>query len=139
MLALAGVIDFFGEALFVGVLAVPVNWNRIRELVLGALSPEELQKSIVYYDEQVLPANTEVEIEKQKTAMPWAGVVAFIDLEPKVNWGHACRYLLVNIETGEIRTIDARFPPFLRGYSDTLRVLRHYGAPPLHNRDFDVY
>ncbi len=116
-----------------------IDWENIRCLVLNAVPPEELRSSIVYYDEQVLPANMEIEIDKQKFIMPWAGVVAFVDLEPKVNWGHACRYLFVNIETGEIRAMKARFPPFLRGYSDTLRVIKRYGASPLHDRDFDIY
>ena len=116
-----------------------VDWEKVRQFVLDAVPPEELKSSILYYDEQVLPANTEIEIDGQKFAMPSTGVVAFIDLEPRVNWGHACRYLLVNIETGETRTVDAQFPPFLRGYPDTLRVIMRYGAPPLHDRDFDVY
>ena len=116
-----------------------VDWEKVRQFVLDAVPPKELKSSILYYDEQVLPANTEIEIDGQKFAMPSTGVVAFVDLEPRVNWGHACRYLLVNIETGETRTVDAQFPPFLRGYPDTLRVIMRYGAPPLHDRDFDVY
>lgn len=116
-----------------------IDWEMVRRLVLSALSSEELKSSIVYYDEQVLFANTEIEIDGRKFVMPWTGIVAFVDLEPRVNWGHACKYLFVNIETGEIRAVDAHFPPFLRGYPDTLRVVMRYGAPPLHDRDFDVY
>lgn len=41
-------------------------------------------------------------------------VIVFADDEPLANFGHACRYLLYNPETGEfIREIPARFPPSL--------------------------
>lgn len=41
-------------------------------------------------------------------------VIVFADDEPLANFGHACRYLLYNPETGEfIREVAARFPPSL--------------------------
>ena len=42
-------------------------------------------------------------------------MVAFVDLQPEANWGHDCRYLLVDPETGELQMVMAQFPPFLRG------------------------
>lgn len=62
--------------------------------------------------------------------MPWPTVIVFIDLEPTLNWGHDSRYLLVNSETGELQSIDARFPPFLCGAPDTLRVIWKAEAVP---------
>jgi hypothetical protein len=57
-------------------------------------------------------------------------VLAFADLEPGVNWGHRCRYLLVDAGSGEVRRIDAQFPPFLRGMPPGMRVVyRAAGVP----------
>lgn len=97
--------------------------DQISEIVLANISAKERESCVVYLDEQVLDAGTVLEIDGREIHMPWPTVTAFIDLEPTVNWGHDCRYLLVNSETGELQSIDARFPPFLRGAPDTVRVI----------------
>ena len=43
--------------------------------------------------------------------LPWDGFVAFVDLEPMANWGHACRYVLMHPETGESKAVNAQLPP----------------------------
>jgi hypothetical protein len=53
--------------------------------------------------------------------------VAFVDLEPGVNWGHRARYLLIDRDSQDVRALDAQFPPFLRGMPPGLRVA--YRAP----------
>jgi hypothetical protein len=107
-----------------------LSWDQISELVLANLSAEERESSVVYLDERVLSTGTAVEIDGKEIRMPWPAVIAFIDLQPEANWAHDCRYLLVNSETGELQSIDARFPPFLRGASDTLRVIWKAEAVP---------
>ena len=107
-----------------------LSWDQISELVLANLSEEARESSVVYLDERVLPTAAVVEIDGKEIRIPWPAVIAFIDLEPMANWAHDCRYLLVNVETGELRSIDARFPPFLRGASDTLRVIWKAEAVP---------
>jgi hypothetical protein len=47
----------------------------------------------------------------------------FIDLQPKANWGHDCRYLLVAVDSGAIQQYPASFPPYLRGASPTLQIV----------------
>jgi hypothetical protein len=39
-------------------------------------------------------------------------LLAFVDREPLANWGHPCRFVLIDGDTGEITTLEARFPPF---------------------------
>src|SRR3989442_549592 len=98
--------------------------HQISKLVLDKLSNEERKSSVAYLDEQVLPPGTLIKVDNEKIRAPWPAVVAFIDLEPTANWAHKCRYLLVNVETGEIYSYNAQFPPFLRGVPDTMKVIK---------------
>ena len=107
-----------------------LSWDQISELVLANLSAEERKSSVVYLDERVLPTGAVVELDRKEICMPRPAVIAFVDLDPMANWAHDCRYLLVNPETGELQSIDAHLPPFLRGVSDTLRVIWKAEAVP---------
>jgi hypothetical protein len=107
-----------------------LSWDQISQLALANLSAEERESSAVYLDQQILPAGAVTAIERKEVRMPWPAVIAFIDLQPEANWAHDCRYLLVNAETGELRSIGARFPPFLSGASDTLKVIWKGDAVP---------
>ena len=109
---------------------MPLTWNEITERVLASLSTEEIGSSVVYLDAQLLPAESPITIDRTQRHMPWPGMIAFVDLDPEANWGHDCRYLLVNQETGELRSIDARFPPFLGGASATLKLIWKGEAVP---------
>ena len=100
-----------------------LSWKKIAELALDSLSTEERESSIVYLDEQVLTEGSTVQIGEKEVTVPWPAVVVFVDLQPGLNWGHACRYLLVNASTGELRSFSSELPPFLRRPSETLRVI----------------
>lgn len=97
--------------------------DKLSQLAIGTLSPKELKSNNVYLDERVLKANDQLEFDSEKITVPWNAVMAFVDLQPTANWGHDCRYLLINVDTGELQSIDAQFPPFLRGAPKTLRVI----------------
>lgn len=90
---------------------------------LATLSPEERKSSAVYLDEAELKAGSTVEIDRKQIRVLFDSFVAFVDLQPQSNWGHPCRYLLINRETGAIQSIDATHPPFLKGASKTLRLI----------------
>jgi ABC-type dipeptide/oligopeptide/nickel transport system permease subunit len=45
-------------------------------------------------------------------ALSW---IALVDPEPAANWGHACRYLVIEQASGELTSIAARFPAFRPG------------------------
>lgn len=66
-----------------------------------------------------------------RTTIPvhWQATLAFLDQEPMANWGHACRYLLLNRSTGESTSIAARFPPFTPENRNSWRAV--YRAPNL--------
>lgn len=107
-----------------------LSWDRITELVLASLPTSERESTIVYLDEQVLPAGSAIRVGAKEIERDWPAVMAFVDLEPEFNWAHACRYLLVHAETGEIESIDARMPPYLRKPPSTFKVIwRSESAP----------
>jgi hypothetical protein len=97
--------------------------KEIAERVLSTLSNGERDKSVIYLDTKELPAGSTIEIAEREVRLPWQGVLAFIDLEPQANWGHACRYLLFDRASGEMLSFEAQFPPYLRGPSETLTLL----------------
>lgn len=104
-----------------------LDWDAVAARAVAQLAPEERGSSVVYLDERVHPAGTSVDLEGRTVEVPGPTAVAFVDLEPRLNWGHRCRYLLVDVETGGVAALDARMPPFLRGAAPTLRVV-HRGA-----------
>jgi hypothetical protein len=77
--------------------------------------------------DRVLEPGEELEVDGGRVEVDAPTLVAFVDLEPGVNWGHRCRYLLLDRDSGDVRAIDAQFPPFLRGMPPGLRVV--YRAP----------
>lgn len=100
-----------------------LEWSEIAECVIAQAPADDRAASVIYLDERILPAGAELEIDYKKTRLDSPAAVGFIDLQPEMNWGHECRYVLVDPESGTSRTIDAHFPPFLRGTPPTLRVL----------------
>jgi hypothetical protein len=103
--------------------AVSLSIEQIAERATGTLTQSEKDSSIVYLDSKEMKAGASVEVDRKKIEVPWDAFMAFVDLEPQANWGHKCRYLLVNGCTGEVKSFEASFPPFLRGPSKTLRTI----------------
>lgn len=99
----------------------------LERIAVASLADEERDRSAVYLDDRVLEPGDELDIDGGRAQVDAPTVVAFVDLEPGVNWGHRCRYLLIDRDSGEVRAIDAQFPPFLRGVPPQLRAV-HQGA-----------
>lgn len=97
--------------------------EQIAERAIETLTQPEKDSSIVYLDSEEIKAGASVDVDRKKIEVPWDGYMAFVDLEPQANWSHKCRYLLVNGCTGEVKSFEASFPPFLRGPSKTLRKI----------------
>jgi hypothetical protein len=53
--------------------------------------------------------------------------VGFIDSQPVANWGHDARYVFVDRDSGKIRSIGARLPPFQADSGSRWRLV--YLAP----------
>jgi hypothetical protein len=96
-------------------------WDDIVARAAATLSAEERATAELYLDQRVVTPGQRLDIDGRPIHRERAVVVVFADLEPAANWGHACRYLLVDRDTGAVEAIEARFPPFLRQDVPTLR------------------
>jgi hypothetical protein len=102
------------------------NWKALATEVINSLSQKEREESIAYIEQRVFPSGQEV---------PWIGiaqyfdepvVIAFIDLEPALNWTHRGRYLVLGVDGEILRKAEVDRPPFLTGVSPYL-CLVHQG------------
>ena len=111
-------------------MVVKSNWKTLATEVTASLSQDEREESIVYIEQRVIPAGEE---------LPWAGitrsfdepvVIAFVDLEPALNWTHRGRYLVLGAEGGILQSIDVDRPPFLTQVSPNLRIIHRGNRAP---------
>lgn len=111
-------------------MPVKCNWKELAAEVIASLSQNEREESIAYIEQRVIPAGKE---------LPWAGitqsfdepvVIAFIDLEPALNWTHRGRYLVLGAGGGIRRKVDVDRPPFLTEVSPYLRLIHRGSRAP---------
>ena len=102
------------------------NWKALASEVISSLSVNEREDSIAYIEQRIIPPGE---------VLPWSGiqqsfdesvVIAFVDLEPALNWTHRGRYLVLGAEGGIRQRLEVDRPPFLIDVSPQLRVI-HQG------------
>ncbi len=113
--------------------------DEVLTVVLDSLSPEEAASSIVYWDQRVFEEGESVTLGSETLEVTANATLVFVDLEPRANWGHACAYFLIDLETREIERHPAEFPPYLDDPPPEYKVLFRYGEPPPHDRHFNVF
>ena len=113
--------------------------EEVYEVILKNLSNMEEENSIVYWDKNLLQKGDTVNIGKKIINMPFKGYMVFVDLEPKVNWGHPCLYFLMNSRTKELKVIKEEFPPYFGEYPESFKVIQRYGKKPPHDRYFKIF
>jgi len=86
--------------------------ERIASIVIGALEPAELVGGVAYLCVTPFAAGQTLAVPLQPIAIERDSYVAFVDAQPRANWGHACRYLLIDAQTGEVTSHPRRFPAF---------------------------
>ena len=100
---------------------------KLNSILTEQLTPAERAGAVVYAFADPIPPGTELQFPRIDLSAPWEALLAFVDREPSANWGHYCRYLLLNRATGEVLSREARFPPFGREDLHRWRVV--YRAP----------
>jgi len=89
-----------------------LDTSQAHSALLEHLTQAERQEAVVYELSEIVVQGTVLSLPHQTINVPSDALVAFIDQEPTANWGHACRYVLVELSTGRISSREARFPPF---------------------------
>lgn len=106
------------------------NWKKLANEVIASLSRKEREESIAYMEHRMFPAGE---------ALPWGElsqrfdepvVIAFVDLEPALNWTHRGRYLVLGASGGVRRKVEVDRPPFLTGVSRCLHLIHRGGRAP---------
>jgi hypothetical protein len=105
--------------------------QRILDNVRESMDADRLEKSIVYLDDDLKKAGQLLHVGDVVLGMPWDGHIAFVDLEPGVNWGHECAYVAVRSDGSASTWFSAQMPPFLKaGGASTFRLLRCGSVAP---------
>ncbi len=101
--------------------------DQTARIALASLTEEERRATVLYLDDALVPAGR-LRLGRTEVALARPARIAFLDLEPGANWGHGCRYLVIDAEDGSVRSIPETTPPFLRDAAPTLRVISRGSA-----------
>ena len=104
--------------------------TRLLGIIRERLGAGRFDNAIVYLALEPLRAGASVDVGDVRLDAPRDSLVAFVDLEPGVNWGHACSYFLVDLESEEVREVAARMPPFLKHDGPAFRLLHRGPLAP---------
>lgn len=84
--------------------------NSLLAVINNKLTGKELQGSVVYIIPEI-GTGEEIVINRKKIKMDSPAHLLFIDLEPGVNWSHACRYILIGNDYKVTLEEDGQYPP----------------------------
>ncbi len=86
--------------------------DKLNSILNSQLTAAERADGVMYAFVDPIPAQKGLGFPGVNLQIPWEALLAFVDREPRADWGHSCRYVLINRETGQVRSTEARFPPF---------------------------
>ena len=113
--------------------------NEILELVRRLLTPEQIERSIIYWHKIVRSDGTPIKAGPQIFLMPYKGTVVFVDLAPTYNWAHPCLYIFIDSTAKKTQLMKASFPPFFGTPDENYVILLRFGEIPPHERYFAVF
>jgi len=113
--------------------------EKILKMVLNTLPGEKIEQSIIYLEREPFKAGDTINSGRMSIGVKKPSYMAFVDLQPRLNWGHSCNYVLIDAETFETEIFNAQFPPYQGDYPQSYIVLLRYGVKPPHERYFNVY
>ena len=113
--------------------------EKILATILNYLTKEQTGQSIIYLNYEPFEAGDAIIAGRANIEVKKNSFLSFVDLQPRLNWGHSCIYILIENETYKVELFDAQFPPYQRDYPESYRVLLRYGEKPPHDRYFNVF
>jgi hypothetical protein len=79
------------------------------------LTPDERQHAVAYAVEAPIQAGAKLELPGVELDVTAESFLVFVDRQPGANWGHPARYLLIARTGSDVRSVEARLPPFRPG------------------------
>lgn len=116
-----------------------ISNNEIRELVRGMLTPDQIERSFIFWYKKVFHKGERVDAGMPPLVMPFEGTLIFVDLAPRSNWAHPCLYILVENNTLSTKVLEGSLPPGFDQYDDNYIILLRYGHIPSNERHFNAY
>lgn len=96
---------------------------KIKEQSLKQLNVNEAKRRNIYIDTEQLSSDEVLVAGHQRIELSRDTALVFEDLAPQFNWGHPCRYILHDSNTGDLYdSVDAEFPPDLKEPRESLQV-----------------
>jgi hypothetical protein len=106
---------------------MPLQHDDLISILLAQLTAAERNQGVVYIVTEPISAGSTLKFPRISIDVDHRSVLAFVDRDPMANWGHSCRYILLNTETGGLRSFEAQLPPFQQKQPGSWRVA--YKAP----------
>jgi hypothetical protein len=95
-------------------MAREIDTSTLEQVKLHAvhlLTPAQAQRTNLSVKRQIIESGEEIGPANQRITIDEPSLVVFADDDPRANWGHSCRYLLYDPESGAFRReIQARLP-----------------------------
>jgi hypothetical protein len=105
-------------------------FSAIRDRAFRAVDAARLGQVNLYLDHQVREEGEPLGPSFQGLTAPRRSVLVFADDEPLANFGHPCRYLLFDPESGDLHTeLPARFPPWQDRIPESLQAFHQPVRP----------
>lgn len=100
-----------------------MTWDEVAAMAVAQLTADERKSGVLYVDQRELAVGSTLAIDGRDVAVRRPSAMAFVDREPQVNWNHSCRYMLIDLASGEVESFEAQSPPYLRSVPATLRMI----------------
>lgn len=91
---------------------MPLTAADLPTIIKRHLTAAEQADAVVYAAEPVMVTGAQLAFPKVVLQVNREAFLVFVDGNPIANWGHRCRYLLIERESGAVHTVDAQLPPF---------------------------
>ncbi len=109
---------------------MPQSDTQLEAILTAQLTASERAQGVAYLSSATVAKGTTLKLPHITIDVPWDALLAFVDGQPTANWGHACRYVVINRDTGETLSRDARFPPFQAGRGAGWRIVYRAAQVP---------
>ena len=118
---------------------MPATLPEVERIVRKVLDKATVAQSLIFWWDRPFNEGDVVRVGPQELKAPFLSTLVFIDMAPKSNWSHPCKYMFISNLTDEVRAFDASFPPFMDKPPPEYSLILRYGVPPPDSKDYNPY